>query len=99
MARTRGHHEQMPLAPQALLPSPVCSQVILGMGANATAAPNTMARAVSGPPVRTHILLGRGRAGLQQRVPVGSEAAARVRWVTQSPRALTRRTAWSRRAP
>lgn len=50
----------MPSAPEALLPSPVCSQLILGMGANATAAPNTMVRAVSGPPVRAHILLGRG---------------------------------------
>lgn len=77
------------------LPSPLCSQVILGMGANATAAPNTTARAVIGPPVGAHILLGGATAGLQQQMPVGSEVAARIQWVTQSPRALTCSTAWS----
>lgn len=81
--------------PNRRLPSPVWSQVILGTGANATAAPNTMARALSGAPVRAHILPGRGAAGLQRRVPVGSEAAANVRWVTQSPGQLAGRTAWS----
>lgn len=54
----------------------MCSQVILGMGANATAAPNTTARAVSGPPARAHILLRGG--GASAAMPVGREAAARV---------------------
>lgn len=50
----------MPSAPNLFLPSPLCSQMILGMGANATAASNTMARAMSSPPVGAHILIGRG---------------------------------------
>lgn len=37
-------------------PVPLCSQVIRGLGAKATAIPNTMARAASSPPTGAHIL-------------------------------------------
>lgn len=49
-SREQGAHPHQVLpAPATILPSPLCSQVILGTGANATAVPNTTARAVSSP--------------------------------------------------
>lgn len=44
-------------------PSPLCSQVILGTGANATVIPNAMARAASSPPMGAHILTRRRHGG------------------------------------
>lgn len=46
-----------------LLPSPLCSQVILGMGANAATVPNNTARAVSSPPMGAYILIDTGFSG------------------------------------
>lgn len=60
-SREQGAHPHQVLpAPATILPSPLCSQVILGTGANATAVPNTTARAVSSPPAGAHILIGQG---------------------------------------
>lgn len=87
-----GHSLQMPPAPDTVLPSPLCSQVILGMGANATAVPNTTARAVSSPPTGAHILIGWGHSGdFSSKCPRAGEPTVGVRVVA----AQSCRAAWS----
>lgn len=86
----------MPPGPGTVLPSPLCSQVILGMGANATAVPNTTARAVSSLQTGDRILIGWGRSGgLGNGGPRAGEPTAGVVVAAQSPGALTHSTAWS----
>lgn len=78
-------------APDTPLPSPLCPQVIRGMGAKATAVPNTKASVASSPAVGAHILTGRGRrAGSWTGRAGGCPAVA-----AQSPGTGTRGTAWS----
>lgn len=94
------HHKQGDAlrgpGPDSALPSPRCSQVILGLGANATAVPTTTARVASSPPTGRHILLSRRRSGgVCSKRSSAAEAAGGVRVdAVQSLGALTRSTAW-----
>lgn len=65
------HRKQMLSARAMLLPSPLCSQVILGMGANAATVPNNTARAASSPPMGAYILIDTASAGASAANAVG----------------------------